>query len=168
MNRLIACLTVMGCVACATDLPEVQRPVLGQQIADLALVDLEGSPMALSDFAGSPVLLNLWATWCPPCRAETPFLQSLHAAHQDQGLRVVGVTVDSEIARQAVDEFLAEAGVEYAQMLDPGMISMDTYGVIGLPATFLLDREGIVRFARLGPVSESDPVFESALEEILQ
>lgn len=168
MKRLIACLTILGAAACTADLPKVQRPVIGQPIADVALIDLEGLPVALSDFAGNPVLLNLWATWCPPCRAETPFLQSLHAAHEGEGLRVVGVTVDSEIARQAVDEFLADAGVEYAQWLDPDMVSMDTYGVIGLPVTFLLDREGIVRFARMGPVSESDPVFEAALEEILQ
>ncbi len=168
MKNGLTLFALLVVVACGSDRPVLQRPVVGQPIADVALVDLEGTPVALSDFFGSPVLLNLWATWCPPCRAETPYLQSLQVKHEAEGLKVVGITVDNEIARAAVDEFLEEAGVTYAQLVDPGMISMDTYGIIGLPATFLLDREGVVRFARLGPVSESDPVFQEALEGILE
>lgn len=153
--------------ACRSETVRIQRPTVGQPIADVVLLDLEGGEVALSELQGTPVLLNLWATWCPPCRAEIPYLQTLQDRYRDRGLRVVGVSVDAAQARTAVDAFLEESGVEYLQLLDPSSKSMDLYGVIGLPVSFLLDAERVVRFARLGPIVESDPQFERALMDVL-
>lgn len=123
--------------------------------------------VAISDLRGDVVLLNVWATWCGPCREETPFLQSLYEAHRDQGLRVVGVSVDTRRSAGQIETFLREMGVEYDILHDPEMRAMDRFSVLGLPATFLVDRDGTVRFVRMGPVYEDDPEFLEALRETL-
>lgn len=126
---------------------------------------LKGDTVTVADLRGSPVLINLWATWCPPCREEIPYLQSLHESHPD--LQVVGVSVDDRGALGAVRQYLSGQGVTYTVLLDPGMRSLDLFGVPGLPATFLVDPSGAVTFARIGPVMEGDAPFERALEELL-
>lgn len=126
---------------------------------------LDGDTVTVADLRGSPVLINLWATWCPPCREEIPYLQSLHESHPD--LQVVGVSVDDRGAVATVREYLSAQGVTYTILLDPGMRSMDLFGVPGLPATFLVDPSGTVTFTRIGPVMEGDVPFERALQELL-
>jgi cytochrome c-type biogenesis protein len=123
-----------------------------------------GATVSLSDFRGEVVLLNVWATWCTPCRWETPFLQTLHEAHAPRGLTLLGLSVDAAGAREQVRSFTEEEGVGYRILLDPEQSVMDAYGVLGLPATFLIDREGNIRFLRYGPVSEDDPSFMESLE----
>ena len=144
------------------------KPGVGAQAPELVAASLSGEPVALSSFEGEPVLLNLWATWCAPCRRETPYLQTLHERYRDRGLRVVGVTVDTRGSADAVREFLDEFGVTYTILADPDMVSMDLYAVIGLPATFLLDRAGVIRHVVVGPVAEGDTAFDAALEAVLQ
>lgn len=126
---------------------------------------LDGDTVSVADLRGSPVLINLWATWCPPCREEIPYLQSLHESHPE--LQVVGVSVDDRGAMKTVREYLSGQGVTYTILLDPRMRSMDLFGVPGLPATFLVDPTGTVTFIRIGPVMEGDVPFERALQELL-
>jgi peroxiredoxin len=158
-------LAALFAVACAVEEPP---PRLGEPLADLRGATLDGDTLSIHGFRGSPVLVNLWATWCLPCRTETPFLQSVYERHRDQGLRVVGVSVDAGAARAQVEEFIQEAGVEYDILLDPEGRSLDLYSALGLPATYILDPEGIIRFLRLGPVQEEDPQFWSGLHEALR
>jgi thiol-disulfide isomerase/thioredoxin len=111
--------------------------------------------------------VNLWATWCAPCRQETPYLQSVYEENKERGLMIVGVSVDSPSALDLVNEFLQEMGVTYDILLDPEMISTDIFAPIGYPASYLIDREGVISFTRLGPIAEGDPVFLEALEQTL-
>jgi cytochrome c-type biogenesis protein len=129
---------------------------------------LAGDSVALADLRGKVVLLNFWATWCTPCRHETPFLDSLHAERSPQGLEVVGVSMDAPSARDQVADFVRELGVRYTILLDPQMRGEALYRVVGLPATFLVDRDGILRWMRFGPVSDTDRDFLDALESVLQ
>lgn len=139
-------------------MPDFAAPRLGS----------DGDSLALADLRGRPYVLNLWATWCPPCRAETPYLQSLYEDFSPRGLEMVGVTVDNRGALDQARDFLDEAGVTYIQLHDPAMRSMDLLSVLGLPATWVVDAEGVVRFARNGPVMEGDPAFEGAIEEAVE
>ena len=113
------------------------------------------------------MLLNIWATWCGPCRFETPFLQSVYEEHAERGFEIVGISVDDAGFEDTVQEFVDENSVTYTILHDAQMQAMDTFHVIGLPATYLVDREGVIRFIRLGPVSEEDEQFWTALEEAL-
>lgn len=128
---------------------------------------LDGEPVRLNDLEGRPVLLNFWATWCTPCREETPFLQSIHQRFRDRGLQVVGVSMDSPGSTGDIHAFLEEMGVTYRILHDPRQTGMDRFGLMGLPATFVLDADGRIRFARIGPVSEEDEEFRLVLREVV-
>jgi peroxiredoxin len=142
---------------------------VGDQAPAFEATSLDGErTVALTDYAGQTILVNLWATWCAPCRLETPYLQSVYEENKDRGLMVVGVSVDSPSALDSVNDFLEEMGVTYDILLDPGMVSTDVFAAMGLPASFLIDGDGVVRFTRLGPIAEGDPAFLEALEQTLQ
>ena len=134
---------------------------------DVRAETLEGAVVALTDLRGQVVLVNLWATWCAPCRFETPFLQSLFEGYRGRGLEVVGISVDDAGFEDVVREFTGEHGVTYTILYDPEMRSMDAFHAVGLPATFLIGRDGTIRFVRIGPVSEEDREFFDALEAAL-
>lgn len=157
---------LLAASACAGDGTRTGPPRQGDALPAFAAATLAGDTVQLTEAEG-PLLVNLWATWCTPCRAETPYLQSIHEAHADRGLEVVGISVDDRGSRAAVERFVEEFGVTYTILHDPSMTSMDVFGVIGLPATYLVDRSGTVTFARLGPVMEGDPAFEGAIERLL-
>lgn len=145
-----------------------EGPVLGRAAPTYAASDLQGDSVDLADLEGKAVLLNFWATWCTPCREETPFLQRLYLARAKEGFVVLGASVDAASARADVEAFVREYGVTYPILLDPQMRGMDGYRVMGLPATFLIDRAGVLRWMRLGPVGEDDQEFLSALEAVLE
>ena len=153
--------------ACAPDnLPS--PPQAGDPAPAFQAMSLEGERMvSLADYAGQTILVNLWATWCAPCRFETPYLQSVYEENKDRGLMIVGVSVDSPSALDSVKDFLEEMGVTYDILLDPDMVSTDAFLPIGYPASYLIDGDGVVRFTRLGPIAEGDPEFLQALEQTL-
>jgi cytochrome c biogenesis protein CcmG/thiol:disulfide interchange protein DsbE len=109
--------------------------------APFALPDLAGRRVALEDLRGKAVLLNFWATWCPPCRAELPELQATWLAHQDC-LDVVGITEDSGSAAE-VAEFAREHGVGYRLLIDDGSAGR-AFHVDTIPRSVLLDAQGRV------------------------
>ena len=152
------------CTACA---PVDRPPVAGDPVPDVQAATLDGEAVALSDLRGRVLLVNLWATWCAPCRFETPFLQSLYDEHRERGFQIVGISVDDAGVEDVVREFAGEYGVTYTILHDPEMRSMDAFRAVGLPATYLVDREGTIRFVRIGPVSEEDREFFDALEAAL-
>ena len=148
---------------------ELRPPQVGDPSPEFQAVSLEDDrAVSLADYAGQTILVNLWATWCAPCRIETPYLQSVYEENRDRGLMVVGVSVDSPAALDSVKDFLGEMGVTYDILLDPDMVSTDVFAAIGLPASFLIDGDGVIRFTRLGPIAEGDPAFLEALEQTLE
>ncbi len=162
---LVLLLWVSACVP--DDLPG--PPQVGDPAPEFQAVSLDGERnVALADYAGQTILVNLWATWCAPCRFETPYLQAVYEENQERGLMIVGVSVDSPFALDQVNDFLEEMGVTYDILLDPDMVSTDAFLPIGYPATYLIDGEGVIRFIRLGPIVEGDPAFLEALEETLE
>lgn len=126
-----------------------------------------GRAVSLRDYRGLALLVNLWATWCHPCREETPYLQELYHRYRDDGLRILGVSVDRRADLDAVADFVAEMGVEYDIVLDPDARSQDAFRARGLPTSVLIDRQGAVYFSWTGPVPEGDPAFLAGLEDAL-
>ena len=107
--------------------------------ADFTLTDLQGKPWHLQDLRGKVVLVNFWATWCPPCRKEMPDLQALYDRFKDQGLVVLAIS-DEEAAK--VNPFIAERKIGYPVLLDPGRKVNEAFIVEGIPKSFVYDREG--------------------------
>ena len=160
---------LVALVAAAACIPDDGRvlPRVGNAAIEYPAATLAGDTVTLASLRGEVVLLNLWATWCVPCRAETPYLESLFEEYRDRGFRVVGVSLDTGDAADQVEMFVEEFGVTYTILHDPQMRGMDLYQVPGLPATFLIDRDGTIRWIRYGPILEGDAGFLGALEELL-
>jgi peroxiredoxin len=96
-------------------------------------------------------MLNIWATWCGPCRKEMPDLQELHDAYRSQGFQVVGVSVDNRAATNAIRMFVDELDLEFPILHDPTAAIQDRYFLLGLPGTFLIDAEGVIARKWTGP-----------------
>ena len=168
MRRAATALLLVASLGWGCATAEADGPVVGAEAPAYGGATLAGDSVSLAGLRGQVVLLNLWATWCAPCRHETPFLEALFQARKAEGLTIVGVSMDTRDARNQVVEFVEEFGVTYPILLDPQMRGMDAYRVLGLPASFLIDRDGVLRWMRFGPVAENDQDFLSALERTLQ
>lgn len=110
-----------------------------RQSADFTLLDLQGKPWHLRDLKGKVVLVNFWATWCPPCRKEMPDLQALYDKYKDRGFLVLSIS-DEEGSK--VSPFIAKRKISYPVLLDPGRKVNDAFVVEGIPKSFVYDREG--------------------------
>jgi peroxiredoxin len=126
---------------------EQMKPVSGdQKKAPLfSLENLEGNSVSLSDYRGKKVLLNMWATWCGPCRQEMPELVNIDETYSNEKLAVIGVNMTSqEFSVKDVRSFAKQYNVTYPILLDDDGEVMDKYRVIGLPTSFLIDEKGDV------------------------
>lgn len=110
---------------------------------DFTLSDLNSQAVALSDFRGKVVLLDFWATWCDPCREETPHLIDLQTQHGGQGLQIIGISMDDEV--RPVREFQQQFKMNYPVVMGNAKLGELYGGVLGLPVVFLLDRSGRIR-----------------------
>ncbi len=118
---------------------------------DFTLPDFSGKTQRLADYRGRPVLVNLWASWCPPCRAEMPDLVAFYQQHQSEGL--VMLAVDSADTREKAQAFMRNQPMPFSVLYDPKGKVMDAFGVQGLPSTFLIDGEGKILFAWTGQIT---------------
>jgi peroxiredoxin len=110
-----------------------------RQEADFTLTDLQGKTWSLRQLKGKVVLVNFWATWCPPCRKEMPDLNTLYQRFKDQGFVILAIS-DEEADK--VKPFIAERNISYPVMLDPGRKVNELFQVEGIPKSFVYDREG--------------------------
>lgn len=128
---------------------------------------LDGDSVSLAGLRGQAVLLNIWATWCHPCRTEIPELERLYQEHRARGLTIVGVSIDAGGEDGAVRDFAREYGMTFPIWRDPDGRVSTTFAAIGVPATYLIDREGVLRWRRVGPIAEGDTSLVRALDEAL-
>lgn len=163
---LIAGLAWIGISASPADSSTAAAPQVGFSAPDFSLQTLEGGTYTLSELRGQVVLVNLWATWCPPCRAEMPAIQKVYAEYQDQGLVVLGInsTVQDELS--AVAPFIMDYGLTFPILLDEtGQVS-SMYQLRSLPSSYFIDREGVIRYVVSGPMSEA--LLYARIEELLK
>ncbi|MBI3121735.1 MAG: TlpA family protein disulfide reductase [candidate division NC10 bacterium] len=146
---------------------EVRIPTERGAVApDFVLPTLAGPPIRLSDHQGKVVLLNFWATWCPPCRAEMPSMEKLYRAYRDRGLVILAVSGD-RTGRSVVESFVQERGVTFPILLDsPGEVFAQ-YGVRGLPTSYLLDRQGRIVSADIGARDWSGKAARQVVERLM-
>lgn len=111
-----------------------------RQDANFTVTDLQGKSWTLKDLKGKVVLVNFWATWCPPCQKEMPDLQALYNQYKDQGFVILAFSEDDETNKVA--PFIAERKITYPILLDPGQKMGNQFQVNGIPKSFLYDREG--------------------------
>ena len=141
-------------VSAATDFNAIPVEVAYAAPA-LTLNDLGGSPHSLAEFRGQVVLVNLWATWCPPCKAEMPNLERLYEKHRQEGLVVIAIN-DGDPAKD-VSAFVREFQLTFPVWLDPTYTATErAFKTLNLPSSFVIDRSGSVRLAWVGAISEKN------------
>ncbi len=135
-------------------------PTVGSQAPDFALKDLNGKEVKLSSLRGQPVMINFWATWCPPCRSEIPTIADVYkGTHKDGVYQVLGVATQSD--QQTIQAFTQEFGMTFPVIPDADSQATSLYHVLPIPTTFFIDKDGIIRQIQIGPVDR--PLMEKWL-----
>ncbi|TRZ88314.1 TlpA family protein disulfide reductase [bacterium] len=120
---------------------------------DFVLKDLQGKDLKLADYKGKVLVLNFWATWCPPCRAEIPDFVEAYAANKDKGLEILGVSVDRMTADRLLP-FVSKAKINYPVVLADAKIVQDYEPGDYIPTTIIIDKKGIVRRRHIGQMDK--------------
>jgi peroxiredoxin len=163
VRRGLGWITVVVLAACGGETGQFRAPGVGDPAPAFTAPALSGDTLSLADFRGSPVMLNVWATWCPPCREEMPGLQALHEAYGDRGLRIVGVSIDSRGAEDAIRGFLDDHGIDFTILHDPGETVPRQFRTAGVPETFLIDANGVLAHRWIG---KFDPMAPDVLQRV--
>lgn len=135
---------------------QIPSPREGFPAPEFTLHDLNGAPLSLKDLRGQVVVVNVWASWCGPCRAEMPALQKVYASDQARGLVILGVNSTVQDTEANARTFVDEMNVSFPIVFDRDGAVTSRYRVQALPTTFILDRRGVIRFVVIGgPLSEA-------------
>ncbi|WP_219845864.1 TlpA family protein disulfide reductase [Maribrevibacterium harenarium] len=133
--------------------------------ANLSLPTVAGDSAKLSDFRGTVVLLDFWASWCGPCRESFPWMNQMERKYQDQGFKVVAVNLDQDAA--LVTPFLNDFPANFTVLLDTNFSMPEAFGVIGMPTSYLLDRQGRIRATHVGFRQQDTDDYEAAIQALL-
>ena len=177
--RLVSTLIVLGLIAafavssCNSIDPPSRSTALSPVpavVLDTELKSVNGEPLKISNYSGKVVLVNLWATWCGPCRNETPELVKLHKEYQDRGLEMIGLSTEDPVASaESVQQFVRTYGVDYHIGWAPREVAVALMqGRGAIPQSFIITRDGhiIKRFVGFHPV-QTPPQLKQAIEEAL-
>jgi DsbE subfamily thiol:disulfide oxidoreductase len=167
LTAIVACVTVASCTAKGDAATALKAPAIGAPAPVYAAHDLDDKPTSLAALRGKVVVLNLWATWCLPCREELPQLVALHKEFAGQGVELVGVSVDAAGMGLDVRDFMKEHDMTYPVWLDPEHQFALKFLTVGVPETFVVDRAGIIRYRKIGSLVRGDTTLASAIRSAL-
>ncbi len=139
----------------------------GEIAPDFTLKDLKGVEVTLKEFRGKVVLLNFWATWCSPCRIEIPSMVELYKKYKDRGLEIIGVNLD-KLGKSNVEKFSLEHKINFPVLLNPSGDVASLYGVVVLPTTVFLDRNGKIKGRISGAVDWTAEANLKTVESLLE
>lgn len=176
MQRLFFCLIVclsLSLFACnKKDTPNAaNKAVVAAEKSpapEVSVVSLDkGAVLKLSELKGKVVLLNFWATWCPPCREEIPSMVKLNGIMAGKSFQMVAISID-EGGKPAIESFFKESGFSLPTYLDPTGASAKAYGITGVPESFIIDKQGIVVKKIVGGAAWDSPEVITYLENLIK
>lgn len=134
-------------------------PEIGKPIANLSLTSLDGKEVEISDFHGKVILINSWATWCPPCEAEMPSLEKFYRENKAQGFEILAINAGEP--KEIITKFKNNNLITFPIFVDPDGSILESFGITNLPTTIVVNREGIVEYIHIGMLFDED------LEEVI-
>ena len=141
---------------------KIENQTSSNKAPNFTLEDLNGKNVKLSDFKGKVVIINFWATWCPPCKAEIPDFIELYKTYQKKGLVILGIALDN---KEKVVKFVKDNGINYPVLMGNQEVSNLYGGISGIPTSFVVDRKGIIKNVFVG--LRSKEVFEQNIKDNL-
>jgi len=172
-NRTLLSITLLAIllltVSCDQKTGAIDGNLENSLAKNFSLESLKGNEeVSLEDFRGKPVVVNFWATWCGPCKQEMPFFEKTWREYKDKGVIFIGIDVMDDKGNAI--EFIDKLGVSYINLYDPSGKTSNSYGVVALPATFFIDKNGDIAVKHYGSFlgRDAEKVFKSYLEGILE
>ncbi len=166
LGMSLVCLLTLSLVGQVMGASLPVGPREGMRAPAVSFLDLEGKEIHLGDLRGKVVMLNFWATWCRPCVAEMPDLQRLWAGIQDKRFLPLAVNIDARSGEE-VKAFLARTGVVLPVAMDPSGGARAAFQVDPIPATFIIDKEGTIRYRILGARPWAHPDYAAGLKVLM-
>ncbi|MCG8502360.1 MAG: TlpA family protein disulfide reductase [Firmicutes bacterium] len=177
---MISAALLFGCTAPPQEQAEggnkedIPEGMMDLAMEDFEAVDFEGNTVKLSDYKGKIIFLSFWATWCPPCREEMPWMQEIYDEHKDQDVVILAVSPtsvemrggdDSDRAENQVRKFITENGYTFPVLLDKEDKAWSVYQQRGIPANYVIDKQGIIRYTIPGAFRSKEQM-ETFIENI--
>jgi len=156
-----------GCSDSPPQTPSAGPPAVSQVAPDFTLSDLNGKPYVLSEQRGKVVIVNFWATWCPPCRAEMPSMELLYRELADEGLVMLAVNVEKD-GRQTVPKFLATSPHSFPILVDEKEEVQKRYGVYKFPESFVIRKNGVIDDKVIGAIDWAHPQTIAYFRDLLK
>ena len=156
---------------------EREQPKLGHVLTALAepipapdftLEDLDAKKVHLKDFSGKVVMINFWATWCPPCRRELPSMERLHQHYKDKGFSVISLNQMEDVEQVFSYVAALDTYPSYPILMDKNSTVSRAYDVLGLPTTYIIDKKGKVRYRAIGGREFDHPEVEKLIQELIK
>lgn len=127
----------------------------GDLAPNFTLTTLDGKTVKLSDYKGKKVILNFWATWCPPCRAEMPHMQNYYEDFaEDEGVEILAVNLTDGDTREKVEDFVADYGLTFPILMDEEGMAGKTYQAVTIPTSYMIDTTGKIQHKIVGPMDD--------------
>ena len=142
--------------------PDEEVVITGEYENNFTLEDIEGDEVSLSDFSADVIVLNFWATWCPPCKQEIPDFIAAYNKYKDEGVRFIGVSNEDAAT---IKSFAGEYGINYILLVDRNSVIMNDWGIRAIPTTFILDGNGQIIYKNVGMMTGAQ--LEGAIEDLL-
>jgi|SRR6516164_2505374 peroxiredoxin len=161
----VVALCLLGLYIASRRTAQKPKPKASGNLApDFTVKDIDGRKLTLSDYKGKVVLLNFWATWCAPCRTEIPHFVEMQNRFGLNGFQVIGISMDDDA--KPVREFAQQFGLNYPVAVGDDKLAESYGGVLGLPISFIIDREGRIYAKRIGAADAA--VFDNEVIDLLR
>lgn len=174
MRKLLAIVLLMllpggfsGCSDPPAQTTSAGAPAIDQAAPDFTLTDLDGKSYSLSALRGKVVIVNFWATWCPPCRAEMPSMEQLHRELADEGLVMLAINIEKD-GRQTVPKFLTGSPHSFPILIDDKEAVQKLYGVYKFPESFVIRKNGVIDDKVIGAIDWAHPQTVAYFRDLLK
>lgn len=164
---LLLSINLSGCTNSPQQTSPAGPPAVGQTAPDFTLNDLAGKPVSLAALRGKVVIVNFWATWCPPCRAEMPSMELLHRELADEGLVMLAINVEKD-GRQTVPKFLAASPHSFPILFDEKEEIQKRYGVDKFPESYVIRKDGVIDDKVIGAIDWAHPQTIAYFRDLLK
>ncbi len=144
----------------------VNGALINKAAPDFTVTDEKGRKVRLSDLKGKTVMVHFWATWCPPCRMEFPYLSALHTKMKGKNFELLAISMDDD-GKSAVSAFRKQVSFDFPIYFNHSQDIADQYGTYGLPETFLINKEGVIVKKFVGPQNWNSPLMQQQIDGLM-